>query len=76
MSSAAARQRLHRHREASGRICLQVETDEAALCAALTNGGFISPNDADDRKKLEAGLSRLVEIILTSRVTATDLEIE
>jgi hypothetical protein len=55
---------------------LSVEADEAALCAALVGGGFISPNDQDDRKKLETGLSRLVEIILTSRVTAIDLEIE
>ena len=76
MNSAAARQRLHRHREASGRIVLQIETDEAALCAALVGGGFIAPNDQDDRRKLEAGLSRLVEIVLTSRVTAADLDIE
>ena len=59
-------------REATGRVVLAVETDEAALCAALIEGGFISPNDQDDRRRLEAGLSRLVEIILTSRVTATD----
>lgn len=65
MSSAAARQRLHRSREANGRVVLAVEADEAALCAALIDGGFISPNDQDDRRRLEAGLSRLVEIILT-----------
>jgi hypothetical protein len=57
VSTAAARQRLHSHRESNGRIVLAVETDEAALCAALVGGGFISPNDQDDRKKLEAGLA-------------------
>ena len=77
--SAAARQRLHRYREANGRVVLAVEADEAALCAALIDGGFISPNCADDRKKLEAALSKLVEVILTadlSRVTADDWDIE
>ena len=74
--TAAARQRLHRYRESNGRVVLAVEADEAALCAALIDGGFISPNDQDDRKRLEAGLSRLVEIILTSRVTADDLDTE
>jgi hypothetical protein len=73
--TAAARQRLHRLRELSGRVVLAIEVDEAALCAALIDGGFISPND-QDRKRLEAELSRLVEIILTSRVTAADLDIE
>jgi hypothetical protein len=37
--SAAARQRLHRYREANARVVLQIETDEAALCAALVAGG-------------------------------------
>jgi hypothetical protein len=77
--SAAARQRLHRTRESSGRVVLGIEVDEAALCAALVAGGFISPNCADDRKKLEAALSKLVEVILTadlSRVTASDWHIE
>lgn len=45
MSTAAHRQRAHRLREANGRIVLQIEVDDAALCAALVDGGFISPND-------------------------------
>jgi hypothetical protein len=33
--SAAARQRLHRHREAKGRIVLQIETDTASRAQRL-----------------------------------------
>ena len=75
LSTAAARQRLHREREASGRIVLQVEVDETNLSVGLVEAGLISPNDADDKAKLQAGLSRLIEIVLTadmSRVTAHD----
>lgn len=74
-TAAAARQRLYRQREANGKLVLSVEVSEADLCTALVDGGFISTNDQDDREKLQAALSRLIEIVLTadaSRVTAGD----
>jgi hypothetical protein len=78
VNTAAARQRLHRIREANGRVMLMVEVGEAALAAGLVDARLISPTCTDDRKKLEAALSKLVEIILTadlSRVTTDDWDI-
>jgi hypothetical protein len=73
IQAATNRKRAQRTRERQGRIVVRVEADEAALCTALVDGGFISVNDQIDKQKLNAALSRVIEIILTadlmSRVT-------
>jgi hypothetical protein len=74
-SAARTRQRVHRARKHRGRITLPIEVDEVALPIALVDAGLISVNEQEDRRKLAAALSKVVEILLmdlslvASRVT-------
>jgi hypothetical protein len=79
-SAARIRQRAHRARERQGKITLPVDVDEVALACALVDAGLIAVDEQEDRRKLAAALSRMVEIILTadlpvvaSRVTSQHL---
>jgi hypothetical protein len=75
---ATDRQRKHRAREDKGRAVLLVDVDEVALSAALLEAGLIGVNDQNNRQKLAAALSRVIDIIIIdlsfnqvmSRVTA------
>jgi hypothetical protein len=63
--TVAARKRKQRTLEGQGLIELTVMVDEAALCVGLVDAGLIDRNDQDDRQKLAAALSRVIEVILT-----------
>jgi hypothetical protein len=63
MGAAASRQRQYRQRVRDGRVVLSVEVDETGLAAVLEVAGLIKAG-GDDRDDLEAGLERLVEMLI------------
>lgn len=63
MGSPAARKRKQRRLEDSGLIELTVTVDEAALCVALVDAGFITPNEQADREKVAKALEEVIRII-------------
>jgi hypothetical protein len=63
-SAARTRQRAHRARKHQGQITLPVVVDEAALVIWLIDTGRISKDEQEDRAKLAAALSQVVEQIL------------
>ncbi len=61
-SANAIRQRLYRQRRDADRAVLRVEVAKFAVADALVAAGMLAEWDADDREKIEAALSRVVEV--------------
>ena len=62
---AKIKQRAYRARQRDGRIVLHVVVEEVPLIESLIGAGFLSPAQQDDRKALEEGLARVVELWVT-----------
>jgi len=74
MNHSAARKQRCRGRQAAGKICLTVEVDEAALCVALVDSGFLRPEQQDDRAALAAALSCVIATLLVDLGTRSSAE--
>jgi hypothetical protein len=64
-TSAAAKMRLHRRREAAGRMVLQhIEIDTVAVTEMLIGAAALDPSKADDRRAIELAVERLLETLV------------
>ncbi len=62
-SKATARQRLHRRREAAGRVVLEVEVTFNPLSEALLADGRLQANEIDDPKAVARALEQVIELL-------------
>ena len=60
--SGAARQRRRRDRERDGRVVWPIEVDDDATVAALIAAGFLTEDEARDRRACAMALARVVRI--------------
>jgi hypothetical protein len=69
--TAADRKRKQRSLEGAGLIELTVTVDEVSLLVGLVDAGFLTVNEQDDRDKVAAALSRVIEIITANLPSVT-----
>jgi hypothetical protein len=63
MTSAAARTRRHRQRQAAGLIVVAVEIDEVRATEVLVAAGLLDPMVDHSREAISRAVERLVELL-------------
>ena len=67
MSTAAARMRAHRRREADGYGIVQVKVKLIALSEFLIESELLDVSCAEDRKAMGRSIEKLLELLITAR---------
>jgi hypothetical protein len=61
--NAAARMRRYRRRQATGKVLLHVECDEAQVADLLVAAGTLDPLQADDREAIGHAVEKLIRVL-------------
>jgi hypothetical protein len=70
-TKGAIRARRWYRRTCFGRWCLRVDVDRAASVIVAMRGGTLDPADIDDRDKVAASISRVLEALAASEEILT-----
>ncbi len=69
MSSAAARMKAYRRREATGKIPLRIEVSEVDVTELLIEANMLQRLDIEDHDKIARGIERLLVALCVDHVT-------
>jgi hypothetical protein len=73
MTSAAARMRAHRQRQAIGRMVLQhVEIDLVSVADMLVGAGVLDPLKSDSRHEIERGVEKLLVALIHAELLGAE----
>jgi hypothetical protein len=63
MGTAAARMKLHRQRQAAGKIPLRIEVPEIDVAELLIEANLLQQSEREDRDKIARGIEKLLDIL-------------